>query len=115
MPPARQAGILCAGEYMPWHKVRVYYDREAERRRRSIYHMNLSVLVASALLLIVLAIGIYPFVEFLFEMPAHGAAPPAWNVHRDTPDWPTSTQEVCAAVALVCLIYISIAMNFRPR
>jgi hypothetical protein len=100
---------------MPWHKVRVYYDREAERRRRSLYQVNLSLLIASAVLLLAIVIGIYPFVDFWFGLPAHSGDGQMWRVPGDSPDWPTPIQEVCGAVSLLCLIYISIVLNFRGK
>ena len=62
---------------MPWHKKRVYYDRESERRRRDIYRLDISILLASALLLIVIVAGLISrlFIGFfvnpvLYEMVA---------------------------------------------
>jgi hypothetical protein len=89
---------------MPWHKVRVYYDREAERQRRFAYRMNLSVLLAAALLVLTLAVGVYPFVEFWFAPSSQGS-----------PYFPTATQEVCGLVALLCLVYLSIGLSARSK
>jgi hypothetical protein len=109
--PVRSYGLAS----MPWHKVRVFYDREAERRRRFAYQVNLSILVASAVLLLAVLLGIYPFVQFWFELPAHSSGATTFPVQHDSRNWPTSTQELCAALAVLCIIYISIALNFRTK
>jgi hypothetical protein len=107
---------LICWHWHAWHRVRVYYDREAERRRRLAYHVNVSILVASAVLLIAVILGIYPFVQFWFQLPAHsGGTDIAFHAPQDSPDWPTTTQELCAIVAVLCIIYLSIAFNFRAK
>jgi hypothetical protein len=100
---------------MPWHKVRVYYDREAERERRFAYRMSLSVLLAAALLVLMAGVVMYPFVE-LWSMPSsQGAAMNEWRAAHGSPDFPTATQEVCGVVALLCLAYLSIGLNARTK
>ena len=101
---------------MPWHKVRVFYDREAQARRRFEYHVKVSVLIAGAVLLIAMAIGIYPLVELLFSSSLHGPGTGGpWHIRPDIPDLPTYTQEVCVCIAVACFLYISIALNTRTR
>jgi len=91
---------------MPWHKKRIFIDREAERRRRLTYRFDISILVASALLVLVLAVGLFPLAQFWFSSSLHGGA---------LSDWPTSTQELCGIVALLCLAYISLALTVRAK
>ena len=93
---------------MPWHKRRVFYDREGERRRRGIYRLDISILVASALLLIVIIAGLLPFADFWFAAPTPVAA-------GNTFDYPTATQKLCIAVGLLCVVYISVALNMRAK
>ena len=100
---------------MPWHKVRVYYDREAERRRRLSYRFDISILVASALLVVVIVAGLFPVVDFWRGLPARGSNSNGFHVPNEVPDWPTATQEVCAVVGVLCIVYISVALNVRTR
>jgi hypothetical protein len=99
---------------MPWHKVRVYYNREAERQQQLNYRFNVSVLLAATLLFLSLAVGLYPFFEFWFEKPGASAAVNAYHP-QSLPDWPTPTQELCAFIAILCFIYIAVYVNFRPK
>jgi hypothetical protein len=98
---------------MPWHKKRVFYDREAERRRRLSYRLDISILVASALLLVVVIAGLFPVVDFWMGLPARGGN--TFRVPNEVPDWPSATQEICAVVGLLCIVYISVALNMRAR
>ncbi len=91
---------------MPWHKKRVFIDREAERRRRLVYRFDISILVASALLVLTVVAALLPLAQFWFNSSLHGGG---------VSDWPTTTQKLCGIVALLCLGYISLALNIRAK
>src|SRR5215468_8065308 len=48
---------------MPWHRVRTDYDHHRDHRRRLTYRLDVSILVATAILASVVLFGFLPFFE----------------------------------------------------
>ena len=94
---------------MPWHKVRVYYDREAENRKRALYRLNVSVIVAGALMVVMLA-------TFLLSIWAAVGSHRAMGIGGDRVailDLLGFEQKFSGFVALLCFAYIAFVMSLR--
>jgi hypothetical protein len=88
---------------MPWHKSRFYYDHSTGYKRRILHRLDLSILVATALLIVttVCAMG-----SLQSASVRHG---PELVLGF------TDLQEICAVCAIICAIYLAIALFLLSR
>ena len=99
---------------MPWHKARFYYDHSTGYRKRILHRLDLSILVATALLVVTLffALGSLQTGSPLhFER--HGFAQVAVGGEPGL-SW-FDVQQVSTAGAIVCAVYLFIAIFLRSR
>jgi hypothetical protein len=100
---------------MPWHKARFYYDHSTGYRQRLLHRLDLSILLATALLLVT-ALGAMGSLD-----PAPGAArmQPRGIVHM--PHFVESAlsladvQQICGVCAILCAMYLVVALFLRSR
>jgi hypothetical protein len=96
---------------MPWHRVRTDYDHHRDRRRRLTYRLDVSILLASAILISVIIFGFLPFFE---HEPEHSSLV-QWAPSHETPTHVTLVQELSAGAAILCVVYLAIALFLRSK
>jgi hypothetical protein len=99
---------------MPWHKSRIYYDHSTRYRQRMLHRLDLSILVATALLIVTtlfamgsLQSGGSTHIERHGLVSVPVSVEPGFNL--------IDLQEVCGIGAIVCAIYLGIALFLRSR
>ena len=97
---------------MPWHKVRTYHDHHMDHRRRVLYRLDVSILLAGALMVLAVLVALGSL--------ALDPGPPRlsqWRISSEKSAGfaPTITQELSGGVALLCAGYLAIALAVRSK
>ena len=99
---------------MPWHKARFYYDHSTGYRKRILHRLDLSILVATALLIVTLC----------FALGSIQPGSPAHYEHHGLVNVPVpaepglgfiDVEQASGVGAIVCAIYLAVALFLRSR
>jgi len=99
---------------MPWHRARTDYDHHRDHRRRLTYRLDVSILLATAILASIIIFGLLPFFDHESEL-THDSGLVQWTLPHEAPTRLTLTQELSAGTAIVCVAYLGIALFLRSK
>jgi hypothetical protein len=94
--------------FMPWRKRRVICERKSSSRRQAQVFLDLSILISAILLIVTGWIAIQPMLDYGVSREAIQQGAPLLPFYEGAPAY-------CAFAAVVCLLYLSVALSIRSR
>ena len=92
------------------------YDHHADHRQRISYRLNLSILIATLLLIAAALVAVYPLVVTPVSSISHGGGLDRWRIPNNEQEVRfTQPQQIAVFFGVFCAGYLALALFVRSR